>query len=62
MFTIPGSTKGTAHLICKSSALEPKASAIRKELEVGQASLVVSSEESTTALNEFETDDLNRKV
>ena len=59
MFTIPGSTKGTDHLICKSSALEPKGSAIRKELEVGQASLVVSSAESTTALNEFETDDLN---
>ena len=31
-------------------------------MEVGQASLVVSSEASTTALNEFETTDLNKKV
>ena len=36
--------------------------AIRKELEFGQASLVVSGEESITALNEFETVDLKKKV
>ena len=41
---------------------EHTASAIRKELEVGQASLVVSSEEGTTDLNEFETADLKKNV
>ena len=41
---------------------EHTASAIRKEWEFGQASLVVSSGESTTALNEFETIDLKKKV
>ena len=35
---------------------------IRKEWEFGQAPLVVSSEESITALNEFETVDLEKKV
>ena len=34
---------------------EHKATAIRKELEAEKAALVVSSEESTTVLNEFET-------
>ena len=41
---------------------EHTAPAIRKELKAGQASLVVSSEESTTALNEFETFDLMKEV
>ena len=41
---------------------EHTAPVIRKEWESGQASLVVSSEESTTALNEFETVDLKKKV
>ena len=41
---------------------EHTAPVIRKEWEFGQASLVVSSEESTTALNEFETVDLKKKV
>ena len=39
---------------------EHTASAIKKKLEVGQASLVVSSEESTTDLNEYETADLKK--
>ena len=41
---------------------EHTAPVIRKEWEFGQASLVVSSEESITALNEFETVDLKKKV
>ena len=41
---------------------EYTAPVIRKEWEFGQASLVVSSEESITALNEFETVDLKKKV
>ena len=41
VFTIPRSLKKTGHLIFKPSALEHKTSAIRKELEVGQASLDV---------------------
>ena len=41
---------------------EHTAPVIREELEVLQAALVVSIEESTTALNEFETVDLKKKV
>ena len=41
---------------------EHTAPVIRKEWEFGQASLVVLSEESITALNEFETVDLKEKV
>ena len=41
---------------------EHKAPAIRKEWEFGQASLVVSGEESTTALNKIKTVDLKKKV
>ena len=40
---------------------EHTAPVIRKEWEFGQASLVVSSEERITALNEFETIDLKKK-
>ena len=59
---IPRSTKRTGHLICKPNALERKASAIRKEIDDEQASLVVSSEESTTVLNEFKAFDLKNKL
>ena len=64
LFTIPRSTKKTGVLICNTIALEhkAKASAIRKELKVGQASFAVLSEESSTALNKFETIDLKKKV
>ena len=58
VLTIPRSTKKKGPLICKPSTLEHEASVIRKELEVEQIALFVSSEESTSALNEFETVDL----
>ena len=41
---------------------EHTAPVFREELEVVQAALVVSLEESITALNEFETVDLKKKV
>ena len=51
-----------ARMITFQRVFEHTAPAIMKEWEFGQASLVVSSEESITALNEFETVDLKKKV
>ena len=51
-----------ARMITFQRVFEHTAPAIRKEWEFGQASLVVSSKESITALNEFETVDLKKKV